>query len=200
MGIKARCDFHVLEYFHVCQPGLPPCLAHDLFEGVVGYDLFLMIRYFVRTTRWFTYALLNNRIAKFPYQSSDAKSKPCEVHHSSGKLGGQAAQNWTLLRLFGIIIRGLVKDCTDPVWQLYINLCDLVALVCAPSIEMGQISVMKTLIEDYLESRLKLFPNVNLRPKHHYLIHYQTPKPNILANVARLLKSLAAFRLSRISA
>jgi hypothetical protein len=170
--IKAQSVFNSLQYFHVCQPGLPPCLAHDLFEGVVAYDLALMIRYFVRTVKWFTYDLLNSRIKQFPYQGSDAKSKPCEVQLSGLRLGGQAAENWTLPRLFGLITDGLVKDVADPVWQLYLNLCDVVALVSALQIDLGQVSLMTTLIGDYLESRLKLFPDVNLRPKHHYLIHY----------------------------
>jgi hypothetical protein len=171
-GIKSKSIFNYLQHFHVCQPGLPPCLAHDLFEGVVAYDMALMIHYFVRTAKWFSYDLLNSRIQQFPYEGQDARSKPCELPVSGVRLGGQAAQNWSLLRLFGMIVYGLVKDVNDPVWSLYLNLCDLVALVCAPRIEMGQLSLMKTLIEDYLECRLRLFPEKGLRPKHHYLIHY----------------------------
>lgn len=34
-GVKFDSIFNELTYFHVCQPGLPPCLGHDLFEGVV---------------------------------------------------------------------------------------------------------------------------------------------------------------------
>lgn len=42
------CDsaFNSLKYFHVCQPGLPPFIGHDLFEGVVAYDLAIYLRYF----------------------------------------------------------------------------------------------------------------------------------------------------------
>ncbi|KAK3517984.1 hypothetical protein QTP70_029095, partial [Hemibagrus guttatus] len=31
-GVKFDSLFNTLTYFHVCQPGLPPCLGHDLFE------------------------------------------------------------------------------------------------------------------------------------------------------------------------
>lgn len=31
---------------------------------------------------------------------------------------------------------------------------------------------MKVLIEEYVEMRQQLFPHANLRPKHHYLLHY----------------------------
>ena len=38
-GIKSESIFNQLHFFHFCNPGLPPCLGHDLFEGVVAYDL-----------------------------------------------------------------------------------------------------------------------------------------------------------------
>jgi len=31
---------------------------------------------------------------------------------------------------------------------------------------------MHVLVEDYLDRRSFIFPHVNLRPKHHYLLHY----------------------------
>ena len=34
-GIKFSSIFNKLKFFHVCKPGLPPCLGHDLFEGIV---------------------------------------------------------------------------------------------------------------------------------------------------------------------
>lgn len=33
--IKFDSVFNNLKHFHVCSPGLPPCLGHYLFEGVV---------------------------------------------------------------------------------------------------------------------------------------------------------------------
>ena len=36
-----------LREYHVENPGLPPCIAHDLFEGFLQYDLLLVINYFV---------------------------------------------------------------------------------------------------------------------------------------------------------
>jgi hypothetical protein len=126
--------FNSLHYFHVSQPGLPPCLAHDLFEGVVACNLALMIHYFVHTVKWFSYDLLNSHIRQFPCEGADGKCKRCEVPLSGNKLGRQAAQNWVLLQLFGFPIVGLVID----EWQLYLKLCDFAALVSAPRIELGQ--------------------------------------------------------------
>lgn len=35
-----------------------------------------------------------------------------------------------------------------------------------------QIAYMRVLIEEYVEMKQEFFPCVNLRPKHHYLLHY----------------------------
>ena len=35
--VKRNSIFNELTYFHVCAPGLPPCLAHDLLEGIVQW-------------------------------------------------------------------------------------------------------------------------------------------------------------------
>ena len=47
-GIKFESIFNQLQFFHVCNPGLPPCLGHDLFEGVVAYDLPVFMKYFIQ--------------------------------------------------------------------------------------------------------------------------------------------------------
>lgn len=78
-GVKFRSEFNSLKHFDVCLPGLPPCLGHDIFEGVLSYDVALYLRYFIKKKRWFTYTVLNRRIKQFKYGSVDASSKPCEV-------------------------------------------------------------------------------------------------------------------------
>ena len=70
-GIKFNSCFNQLNYFHVCQSGLPPCLAHDLFEGVVQYDLALAIKYFVKQ-KLFTYVQLNKLVNNLNIQAVTA--------------------------------------------------------------------------------------------------------------------------------
>ncbi|KAG7472949.1 hypothetical protein JOB18_038124 [Solea senegalensis] len=103
-GVKRKSVFNSLKYFNVCQPGLPPCLGHDIFEGVLSYDVALYQKYFIKKKAWFTYSSLNRRIKQFKYRASDASTKPCEVSPQAAKLSGQAIQNWNLLRLLPLII------------------------------------------------------------------------------------------------
>lgn len=75
VGVKFDSVFNELTYFHVCQPGLPPWLGHDLFEGIVSSNLALYIKYLVIVEKQFTYLDLNRSIAKFKYLGSDASKK-----------------------------------------------------------------------------------------------------------------------------
>jgi hypothetical protein len=99
-GIKFNSIFNELKYYHVCNPGLPPCLGHDLFEGVVNYDLALYIHHMVKVNKWFTYAQFNQIVTKFKYSGSDANNKPSIISEEGSKLGGHAVQNWCLLKFY----------------------------------------------------------------------------------------------------
>lgn len=76
------------------MPGLPPCLGHDLFEGVVATDMVLIIKHLVGQ-QYFSIDYLNNKIKKFKYVylGSDQNNKPCTFKSNSDKLNGNAVQN-----------------------------------------------------------------------------------------------------------
>lgn len=170
-GVLQRSIFNSLDNFHVCLPGLAPCLAHDLFEGLVSKDIALFIHYFVKK-KYFTYAHLNRSIVKFKYVGSDAKDKPVPVSLKGDKLSGQAVQNWCFLRLLPVLVGRQVKSHNDEVWQLMLQLREIVEYVVAPKISLDQVAFLKCLIAEYIQSRCTLFPSVSLIPKHHYLLHY----------------------------
>lgn len=57
-------------------------------------------------------------------------------------------------------------------WQLTLQLKDIVDLICAQKMSLAQVSYLDMLIQEYLESRKSLFPDSPLKPKHHFLRHY----------------------------
>lgn len=125
----------------------------------------------MKKKKWFTYTLLNRRITQFNYIGSDALSKPCTVNGGS-KLSGQAIQNWNFFRLLPVLIGDKVQSPEDELWQLTLQLKDIVDLICAQRISMSQVAYLETIFQEYLESRKSLFPECTLKPKHHYLRHY----------------------------
>ena len=171
-GIKFDSVFNRLKYFHVCRPGLPPCLGHDLFEGVVAYDLALFVKYLVKTKKWFTYDHINGMIRNIAFKEYDARDTPVELRPNGDKLSGHAVQNWRFLRNFPLLVLSKVADPNDKTWNLILLLRTIVEYVCAPRISSGQVAYLKVLTEQYLEGRKANFPDVPLRPKHHYMLHY----------------------------
>ena len=183
-GIKFRSVFNRLKHFHVCQPGLPPCLGHDLFEGIVARDLALMIKSFVKKDAYFSYETLNRLICKFSYVGADAENKPCTIKDNADKLGGHAVQNWYLLRLQPLLIGDRIQNKDSPVWRLLLLLREIVELTCAPMICLNQVALLKDLITDYLYWRVDLFPDEQVTPKHHYLAHY----PSLIQQFGPLIR------------
>lgn len=133
----------------MCQPGLPPCLGHDLFEGIVCYDLALFISQLLQE-KHFPQLHLNRCKNQFKYKGNDASSKPADVSPGSERLSGHAVQNWCFLRLLPLFVGGRIKDPTEnEVWHLILQLREIVELVCAPAITAGQLAYLKVLIDEY---------------------------------------------------
>jgi hypothetical protein len=77
------------------MPGLTPCLGHDLFEGIVQYDVALILKLLSRKKDGnpMSYEHLNKAIKTFKFIGRDARDKSGTV--SDGiTIGGHAVQNW----------------------------------------------------------------------------------------------------------
>lgn len=72
-GINNHSLLNKLEYFHVCNFGLPTHVMNDLLEGYVPYTMKLML---LRNKKYFSLEYLNNLILYFNYGMIDARNKP----------------------------------------------------------------------------------------------------------------------------
>lgn len=173
-GIKSDSPLNILINYHVCRPGLPPGIAHDLFEGFVSYDLYLALEY-LEQDDWFTFELLNSRLNNVEVNGKKIMFIPNVTDKSksiSKKLTGSASQIKALLMVLPLAIADCVQDIHDNVWKMILKLRDVCNMVCAPALSGDQLIELKNSIEDYITLRLKCFPKVKLRPKHVYLMHY----------------------------
>lgn len=161
-GIKFNSIFNNLTSFHVCNPGLPPCVAHDLFEGVVCYDVPLFLKSLIhdvsksKNQKQFSLATLNKRLECFELHGADSAVRPPLLKSSFDRLSGTASQNWCLLRITPLLIEYIVET-DNAVYQVLLLLRSVIELVMAPRISIGQVAEMRVLIEDYLTGRRCLF-------------------------------------------
>ena len=170
-GIKKCSPLNDLRYFHVVS-GLPPNSMHDILEGVVGYELAIIIPNFVDGV--FSIAWLNSQIRNWKYGPLDARNKPAELPPdlSSGeKVTMNAGRMWCLIRLLPAMIYGKIPD-TNQYLSLLLLLAEIASIVFAPRVSVQHVSYLDSLIEDHHKLPLQLFPNYTLKPKDHYLLHY----------------------------
>lgn len=169
-GVKLSSPLNDLRYFHVCSPGLPPCIGHDLFEGIIPHDLMLCINYFVKQ-RILTFEFLNLKIRSIKFDHN--KKETFGVIKKGDKLIGNASEILYILNVFPFILYekiDLLKDCE--IWNMVLILRKLVNIVLAFRISADQIAVLRDLLYQYIQIRKDSFSDVKLRPKHHFILHY----------------------------
>ena len=114
-GIKKNSPLNVIESFHLCNSSLPPCLAHDLFEGFIQKDLLYAIKYFI-SRQWFQIGFLNYRPANLKL-STDSSSTNCMpfIKEKYEKPCGIASQIRCLIHVLPVKIYNKIRDADDPI-------------------------------------------------------------------------------------
>ena len=77
---------------------------------------------------------------------------------------------WCLARLLPLMIGDSVPE-GDPNWDNFLLLLSIADYMLSPIASRGIVTLLTTLIEDYLESFKELYPECPIIPKQHYLVH-----------------------------
>lgn len=166
-GIKTSSILNELSNFHCTVQSVVDCM-HDVLEGVVPYELALILQSLI-AKQAFTLDELNNALYHFNYCASDKNSQPPSV--SLPKLRIQAAEAWCLIRNIPLVVGSKVHE-DDEHWQLLLLLLSCLDLIFAPVISHGQVNMLRCLIQDHHSCFKHLYPAEKLLPKHHFLVHY----------------------------
>ncbi|XP_051813199.1 uncharacterized protein LOC127536542 isoform X3 [Acanthochromis polyacanthus] len=173
LAVKRECALTKnLSHFNVVT-GYPPDIAHDIFEGIVPFELAYCLNFLI-AKKFFTLDELNKAILSFPYKWSDKTNKPHAVPKSLSSrksIGGNAHENWSLLRFLPFLIGSCVPQ-NEPAWVVLLDLKDITELVVAPVHTDESISYLESKIVEHRQRFQELFPTVRLLPKHHFLEHY----------------------------
>ncbi|KAJ8048445.1 hypothetical protein HOLleu_00769 [Holothuria leucospilota] len=160
--------------FHVVT-NFAPDVMHNLLEGICAFEVKLVLHQLISNGS-FDLETLNARIMSYNYGFPDSSNRPCIYKWSSlvnadGAPGQNAAQMWALIRNIGVMIADLVTE-DDEHWELTLLLCDCMDIILSPAISAGERAYMREIISDHHELFLELFPNLHLKPKHHFMLHY----------------------------
>lgn len=172
-GVVRECELNNLYYFNFLDSPTVD-IMHDLLEGVVPYEIKLVIQKLISMGS-FTLEEINNRIMchDFGFLESRNKPWPLRLDLSGNKLGQKAAQAWCLVRFLPIIIGDLiVTEDQLKYWELILQLLECMSLIFCRKFSESTIETMHSSIIRHHELFKTLFPERKLIPKHHFMTHY----------------------------
>lgn len=187
-GINERSLLTKLPGFDITKQ-LPQDIMHTILEGTLQYEVRLILQHYI-SQRKLKLDELNSSIENhcYGYSETDTKPGPLKDTVFSGKenykLKYNAAQAKTFLRLIPFFLSNSV-DQTDKYYLFLIQLMRIVNLLFAPMIKSKSIELLKFLITDHLHEFTQLFPDVNIIPKQHYMIHL----PTMILDLGPLIRS-----------
>ena len=174
-GLRKRCPLNQLQAFHAVISFPPDCM-HDWLEGVIAQDLNGGIKILVQKG-WFSLNDYNYELNRLGYPSYESYDRPQEVPKKSKKLSGKAVSLWVHIRNFPMIMKSLVRDQDDEVFQYLLLLVDITAKITAMEFRGYEIYVLEEKVIEFLDARkiiFSSFPDLlgTPKPKHHLITHY----------------------------
>lgn len=189
-GINVRTKLLEAPSFDPCEQ-LVEDVMHIFLEGVLAYEIKLLLNYYISDIKAFGLSDLNNRIQQFCYGYSNSKNKPSLILErdlektASTNLGQSASQMWLLSTVLPFILAEFVDTTTDH-WRCLISIIELMSLCLAHKISLTTIVYLKRAIKVHLQLFKSLYGNMcNITPKQHYLIHL----PSLILKFGPLIRS-----------
>ena len=192
-GINRRSILEDVPGFSVTTC-IPHDIMHDLFEGVVPYELKLFLTYCTQQKRYFTIDDLNNRIKRFDFIYDKPTLIDVNICRSQLKIRQSASQMMSLIRFFPLLIGDKIPE-NDAHWLSLLLLIKICSISLAPLCNYDTIPYLAQLIQEKLSTFLSLYPTSRLIPKFHYMLHY----PSQILHFGTLVHSWTMRQESKLS-
>ena len=173
--------------------GLPHDIMHDLYEGVIPYEMKLLICYYI-DQKYFTIEDLNERIEKFGFTDNKPRPLDTTLRTSDIKIRQSASQMMTLCQVLPLLIADRIP-LDDPHWNSFLLLLRISSVANSPVCTPDTIAYLRIVIEEKLETFKTLYPTEKLLPKHHYMVHY----PSQMERLGPLIQSWTMRQEAKLS-
>lgn len=179
-GLKNGSILNELKHFHVAEPGLPPCLAHDLFECVIAKDLYLILK------KLFDSEIISKKSFIASFSDIQLKLKiyiSIYIDDKNKRIKGRAYDLWQCLPIVPLCFLQKNFDFNMPAWIMLIRLLEITRIICSHRISICEVNELRFLLNEYMDLRHCHFPDEKLTPKYHYLMHY----PDLISKFGPLI-------------
>ncbi|XP_049331198.1 uncharacterized protein LOC125799173 [Astyanax mexicanus] len=149
----------------------PQDIMHVILEGVAPLEIKSVLKHLVLSGQ-LDLDTFNSAVLGYPY-SVDVRDKPCPItvttlSSNDNKLKQSSGQMLVLLKILPFVLDSFERsEYTEALTELI----QIVQMLFAPVISLATISNLKSLINQHLVNMKQLFPENNITPKQHYLIH-----------------------------
>ena len=167
-GINRQSSLDSLPNFSVVE-GLPHDIMHDLFEGVVPYELKLLLHHCICKS-YFNVDIFNHRLSSFDFGYTEIKDKPVLLHDKTN-IRQTASQMWLLVRILPILLGDLIPR-DDTYWKCFLKLLNICEICVSPELSIDTIAYLELLIEEHHEQFSRLYQDKSIIPKMHFMVHY----------------------------
>lgn len=173
-GVEYEPIFHTLKHFHVTK-NFYADIFHDMFEGVIKYELSSILKYYIYEKKAFSLNIFNNLMTQFNYGVIEMTNTPKELteqHIKNGKIKWTGGQTKTFVHFVTLILGHLVNvdDDNYEYWEFLLELVELTDMLLCSNVTELYLRKLEATIKHHLQTYLMFFGT--LKPKHHFLLHY----------------------------
>jgi len=171
-GINGTSCLMDIPHFDVCT-----CIVQDpmhlLLEGLIPYELKLLVHYCIFDHHYFTIDWLNSQLNSFQYTYLENDKPELFLKSdvlSESKLKQTAGATFTLCRILPYILSlKIPENCA--LWVNFLRLLQITFLATCPIVSVNTAAQIAQLVTTHHTMFTELYPKASVTPKMHYMIH-----------------------------
>lgn len=175
-GITRLSPFFNANILNFCPFGsMPHDFMHVILEGCLPYTIKHLLHAAVYEEKKLTLNKLNDCIKNFDYSYIDSPNRPSLIQSAHIKENGNLRQSATQMLLLARLLPVFLNNNIDPSsvkWKCYVTLLQITCACFGNLFTDENINALELLIKKYLQLFVRAFPNLNIIPKQHYLVHF----------------------------
>lgn len=172
-GINSRSCLNSLDNFDIIQ-----CLTHDpmhvLLEGLLPYEMSLLLTHCIDMKKYFSLNWLNSQIDSYPYSLATSCSKPEPIqrkHYFVDAHVKQTASGMLSLISFLPFIMARKVERGDKKWLTFLKLIQITFVCHNPYAAQETVEDLRNLVESHHLNFRREYPKASVPPKMHFLVH-----------------------------
>lgn len=169
-GFNSSCVLNTLNSFHILTHTSVD-LMHDVFEGTIGF-LIKQVALYCVNNKIATAERLKSNVLSFNYGSLSKRNVPSKFNFIGDVKNCQQNASQARCLMFNLpFILYQYKEKLQKIWLAVETKLQIIQILLSDEINESDLNRLSNLITTHLQC-YQLYFNEQLKPKHHFLVHY----------------------------